>query len=84
MSLLMLTTACATVLAQKDGSDILTVLMLPGLWTGLLVTGGHGGTPLRETVGTVVAVAVNMLLVAMPFLLIALLFRELRSESERA
>ena len=81
MWLLMLVTACLTVLAQKDGSNFLTVLMLPGLWIGLLMTGGHGGTPARETVGTVLAVVVNMLLVAMPFVLVASIFRKLQSES---
>jgi len=83
MALLMLAAGCGTVLAQEDGSGILTVLMLPGLWSSLPVTGGHGGTAAREAAGTVVAVGVNMFVVAMPFLLIALLFRKLGSEPGR-
>jgi hypothetical protein len=83
MSLLMVATAFMTVWTQKSGPDMF-VLMFPGLWCGLLVTGGHGGTPAQETAGTIVAVAVNMLLVAVPFLLVALVFSKLQREARNS
>jgi hypothetical protein len=45
--------ACATIAANHIASDSLTLLTFPGLWCGLLITGGHGGTEHQELLGFV-------------------------------
>ena len=70
MGIAMLVEGVLTLAAYMFLSEGLDVLAFPGLICGLMVTGGHGGTNAQELIGKVVAVAVNMGIVALPFLLV--------------
>ncbi len=62
---LMILWAGLTVTAYRFGGEALFYFAFPGLICGLLITGGHGGTMLQETVAEIVAVGVNMGIVAL-------------------
>jgi|SRR5580698_3739498 hypothetical protein len=69
MVLVMIGTAGLTIAAYNYQNDALFIAGFPCIICGLLITGGHDGTSFQEAITKVVAVLVNMAIIALPFLL---------------
>ncbi len=68
MAVAMIGIAVVTIAAYSYLNDALFFAAYPGLICGLLITGGHGGTSFQELLSRVIAVLVNMSIVALLFL----------------
>lgn len=65
---LMILWAGFTIAAYQFGVEGLFYVTFPGLICGLMITGGHGGTVLQERTAEIVAVVVNVGMIALAYI----------------